>query len=749
MTSSAPHRWELTLLDAEPLARFYQGLVASTAADLDGDGIPELVVGSTDALTWYQIDTGKRAVICRDGTCSVGLAIADIDGDGRPEVVTGLQAPDTADKNLWEIAWFKPSGSLDEPWAKHVLEPAHHGYPHDLVLHDVDGDGRLELIANGPHGGRSSLYLYRPGVDPEMPWKCYDIGSNRSEEGLCVVRLDRDGGWGIASGPNVYRCPEGGPFGKPGSIPWPLTEVAPNHREMCRVSALDITGNGVDDLVIIDSEYFEGQLSWLENTGHGEWIEHPIERGIAYGHSLHAERTQEGVRLVVAEMAGGGWAALYNYDARIIEYLSADGGETWKREIRQQGQGIHEATYFNGAGEHNQPGRQLRYLGKEHRYPRVMRLDEVERPSPIAGYQHRFVDRDKPGAGTDILAVDITGNGQFDIAVGRWWYELNSPTRREIPGVCQIINHYDLDGDGRDELIVTLATDQGPKVSNRLAWAKPIDPLNDRWELHEIGTGVGDWPHGSCVAPLLPGGKLALVTAYHSAHASAEVDLPHYPEIWEVSEDPSVPWPSRTLAEIPYGEEVIAHDITGDGAPDLFLGAHWLENNGDGSFTPHRMFEGVYPARIGVIDVQGNGRADVVIGDETVQWSPEKRADYTPLCWYECPANPRDRWRRHVIDVVRCPHSIGVADLDDDGEDEIICGEHDPFYPYRQRCKLYAYKKADAAGRTWKRWCLDDRFEHHDGCKPIRLPAGDVGILSHGWMDSLYVHLWVPPRTES
>ncbi len=43
---------------------------------------------------------------------------------------------------------------------------------------------------------------------------------------------------------------------------------------------------------------------------------------------------------------------------------------------------------------------------------------------------------------------------------------------------------------------------------------------------------------------------------------------------------------------------------------------------------------------------------------------------------------------------------------------------------------------------AWKRFVIDDRFEHHDGTKVIRLGNGRLGIISHGWTDSIYVHLW-------
>lgn len=114
----------------------------------------------------------------------------------------------------------------------------------------------------------------------------------------------------------------------------------------------------------------------------------------------------------------------------------------------------------------------------------------------------------------------------------------------------------------------------------------------------------------------------------------------------------------------------------------------------------------------------------------------------------ECHASARikrktnGKFAVHIIDRVRSPHSLSAADLDGDGEVEIVVGEHDPFHPYRSKSRLYAYKKADARGLTWSRYTIDDRFEHHDGAKVVQLGPGRQAIISHGWMDSAYVHVW-------
>ncbi len=83
-----------------------------------------------------------------------------------------------------------------------------------------------------------------------------------------------------------------------------------------------------------------------------------------------------------------------------------------------------------------------------------------------------------------------------------------------------------------------------------------------------------------------------------------------------------------------------------------------------------------------------------------------------------------------------------MADLDGDGKPEIICGEHDPNQPYRTRGRLFVYKNADGKGKHWTRFVISDRFEHHNGTKIITLKNGNLGIISHGWTDKQFVHLW-------
>jgi hypothetical protein len=742
-SSSTDHGiWDLTVLDGDPPSSTLASLAVS---DIDGDGLVEIITGGVGALLWYRPATRERGIIAT-GEFHVGVALEDVNGDGRKEVVVGHRIESIKDREEWELCWYKPGARLQDQWTRYVIDPHISGGPHDILFADIDGDGKRELIATAMYSSTPGLFIYRPSGDPMQAWQKHVVQEGLSAEGTSVGDLNGDGRPDIISGPYWYEAPAGNPF----VGAWRKHDLAVGFREMCRTAIADLNGDGRPDAIYVESEYPDGRMSWFENrlaTDPAEpWVEHPIARPFNFAHSLQAwrDRPNGSVQAFVAEMAQGGWATSYNWDARLMRFDFAPGGKSWTSDLLYQGQGTHEATIVDIDGDGV-----VEVVGKEWSHPKVQIWKWHPSTPKLLAYRHHFLDREKPVTGTDILPVDLDGDGLKDVICASWWYRNPTWERREIPGVYQVVNAADLNGDGHPELIATTrkpnTKDWYDGLSADLCWLKAIDPLHGKWEQHAIGTGSGDWPHSTVIAPVLPGGRLALVSGYHNAQ-----DQPrHPPEIFEIPTTlETTPWPKRVLADIPYGEEIVASDLDGDGKLDLVAGPYWLENHGDGTFEPHLLAEGFKgTSRVRVTDINGDGRPDVVLTEEAVDYQT-RQASFARVAWLENTGDPRHKpFAVHVIDRVRSPHSLDVADLDGDGELELVVGEHDPFKEYRSQSRLYVYKKSDPKGRAWNRFVLDDRFEHHDGAKVFELAPGRLGIISHGWMDSLYVHLWEPyPR---
>jgi len=150
-------RFQRIVLD-DNFPRGYQVKVA----DIDGDGKPDVVaLGETAAgqVAWYKNPTWKRYPISIDQTKNnIDLAIHDMDGDGELEIAlaSDLQLGDSTAGGT--ISWLKRGNSLDDPWEVHLIdaEPT----AHRVRWADVDGDGRKELACAPIHGPGAKAPLY-------------------------------------------------------------------------------------------------------------------------------------------------------------------------------------------------------------------------------------------------------------------------------------------------------------------------------------------------------------------------------------------------------------------------------------------------------------------------------------------------------------------------------------------------------------------------------------------------------------
>jgi hypothetical protein len=706
----------------------------------------------------------------------------------------------------------KPQRELAKPWQRYVLDPKTLAGAHDLIFCDLDKDGQDELIANNTYGAVWGVFAYKRPADLTQPWIKYPIHTGFSEEALAAADLDGDHTLEIISGPSIYTMPAAGPF----SGTWKRSNYAANFREMVRVSPVDVNGDGRMDIVIAESEYPDGLLSWFENNPGNVWIEHRIDENWNFAHSLDARRDVKTgqVSIFIAEMMKGGWDAPYNYEARLVEFTSRDNGKSWQSNILHQGAGTHQAARFDidKDGELEVVGH---IWGQKLTEPKIQIFKKRSTPSPFSKVRQRLLDKDKPYTGTDIVATDVDNDGKKDVICGAWWYKNGAWERYTIPGIYQIHLAYDIDGDKRDELIGTkeFPTDKPDwygKNSGELCWLKPVDPENGKWEIHQFGRSPNGWPHGVGIGPVLPGGRLAFFATYHgcgyplftldevqkkeieagvlsdaikdafaknkfalSSTAVLAKDGEHrwtitdkankylyllwpgektldvrggYPEIYEIPQDPKkVPWPKRVLAEIEYGEEFLTWDLNKDGTLDIMAGWYWLKSNGDGTFTPVQLMDPALrfqAARFRLMDVNNDGLLDILAVEEDLSYAVQE-ANFARVAWFENPGDlNKGYWKMHLIDKMRSPHSLDVADFDKDGKLEFVCAEHDPFKQYRSRSRTFIYRQANDRADGWYRYQIDGRFEQHDGTKVIELAPGKLGIMSHGWKDSRYVHMW-------
>jgi hypothetical protein len=170
--------------------------------DLDGDGVPEVVVHcwvQRDPLVAWKLGktaegrvTAKRFVLGADG-CGHGYAFGDINGDGREDI-------------LCAVGWYEhPTGNVfAKPWKLHP-ETALQGASSPFVVVDVDGDGRNDIIWGKGHD--YGVYWRQQGeakADGTTTWTEQLIDNSWSQaHSMTWADIDGDGKGELVTGKRV------------------------------------------------------------------------------------------------------------------------------------------------------------------------------------------------------------------------------------------------------------------------------------------------------------------------------------------------------------------------------------------------------------------------------------------------------------------------------------------------------------------------------------------------------------------
>jgi len=136
--------------------------VGGVALDVDHDGYMDFVVGGA----WYRNSRSEntpftRLVFDPDLRGVHDITAADLDGDGQPEIIT------MSDQN--NLRWYKIPADPSAPWQRHDIGPAVHA---GISVGDLDGDGDLDIVRTNVWfenvQGDGSVWQVRP-IGPNSP----------------------------------------------------------------------------------------------------------------------------------------------------------------------------------------------------------------------------------------------------------------------------------------------------------------------------------------------------------------------------------------------------------------------------------------------------------------------------------------------------------------------------------------------------------------------------------------------------
>ena len=334
----------------------------TSLVDVDKDGDLDWIAGCNGAdIWWFEYkgpDNWVRHLLGQKAPTEVGGTAFDVDGDGWIAQVSGA-------------AWYRNTGKPREQefikYPNTVIEKSH-----DIVSADVDGDGKLDILAMSD---RSGLFWYKIPADPTKAWIEHRIGEpvHGGIDPKGVADIDGDGDIDVVRSNIWFENLDGKgtkwaqhkniDFGQP-KARFPL---------MTKTWVVDLDKDGDNDVVQAEGDCVSGRVAWHENKdGKGRvWIRRLIvdKAGQDYHSLAVADFDNDGD----FDIFSGGGPLTSKPPHKWFIWENLDGkGQKWKQHLILSGKRCHEAKAADVDGDGDIDICSKPWNGDEHVYLRNM-----------------------------------------------------------------------------------------------------------------------------------------------------------------------------------------------------------------------------------------------------------------------------------------------------------------------------------------------------------------------------------------
>jgi len=372
-------------------------------------------------------------------------------------------------------------------------------------------------------------------------------------------------------------------------------------------------------------------------------------------------------------------------------------------------------------------------------YPQSLIIDEWEYIQ-VDQNKSKWGDYDEPQwlryFGLDM--ADINQDGFLDILSGRYIYLNPRGSMEDKWQKVDIEKNVDgilfLDVDG-DEYVDFIA-----QALPEIYWLEAKNNSGTSWTYLKIGE-IPPTSHinsqGFEKGQIFEGGKMEFVIA-------GDGDIYCFEIPFNPAKDE---WKKLLVGKNTSDEGIGVGDIDGDGDVDIAAGRRpeggseplilvWFENPGSLSenWKSSEIGTSNHPIdRVEVADLNGDGGNDIIISEERY---PGKEPDGN-LFWYQNPlVKGKEKWARFRVVTQYSMNNLDIADLDRDGDIDLVTNEH-------KGPTLETQVWVNDGSGKFSKVSIDWEKESHLGTQLADLDQdGDLDIVSAGWDNYQYIHVW-------
>ena len=408
---------ERTILHAKGFnTMFLLGALRAEVADLDGDGVPELLITTEAGVEIRRVTALEQVHALIPMPFASWIHAVDLDGDGRTDLIVSRYADEVSYETESSIFWNGPKGFT----ADRVTQLATGGAM-GCTAGDLDGDGCPEIIFNNTMRGPSQFwvdfptYIYLGGPNHDYGvHRRLELPSGGEASGYLLADLDLDGYHDLVlpihGGLRIF------PGGPDGPRPDRYTDLMPElSGYIMQVHAADLDRDGYLDLIAGVQTYDDK----AETFARSSVIFKGSEEGYAVERSTVLPTYCTG-NIHLADLQRNGTLDIVVGDKRgyLLIYHAGPEGYTLDHTTRIE-LDIERISVINSA-DLNGNGYPDLVVGFHSHYDRLPQTFYVLYGGPD-GYSldrsQKYMGHYTPGA---IVIADFDGDGALDLLVGAY-----------------------------------------------------------------------------------------------------------------------------------------------------------------------------------------------------------------------------------------------------------------------------------------------------------------------------------------